>query len=164
MGILSSCICNTLGSVCAMKGIPMGPLAQWGKDFTYYLAPFFCLVNWDMYYPGSAYRGTDLPPGRILYTHTHTYIYIYIHICILVTKGEWDFRISDLVKNPDGGDIDFLWISVKSGRPSLPNPLSSPLCWSPWNLFRSFKVCSYRSNKERVRCGKQRQATAPIHL
>ena len=50
-----------------MKGISIGLLAQWGKDLTYYLTPFFCLVNWDMYYPGSACRGTDLPPDRILH-------------------------------------------------------------------------------------------------
>ena len=43
--MLSSCICSTLVSVCAMKGIPIGPLAQCGKDLTYYLTPFFCLVN-----------------------------------------------------------------------------------------------------------------------
>ena len=65
-----SCICSPLVSVWAMKGIPIGPLAQWGKDLTYYLTPFFCLVNWDMYYPGSACRGTDLPPARILYILT----------------------------------------------------------------------------------------------
>ena len=70
VGMLSSCICSSLVSVCAMEGIPIGPLAQWGKDLTYYLTPSFCLVNWGMYYPGSACRGTDLPPGRILYTHT----------------------------------------------------------------------------------------------
>ena len=28
MGIISSCICSSLVSVCAMKGIPIGPLAQ----------------------------------------------------------------------------------------------------------------------------------------
>ena len=28
MGMLSSCICSTLVSVCGMKGIPIGPLAQ----------------------------------------------------------------------------------------------------------------------------------------
>ena len=28
--MLSSCICSTLGSVCAVKGIPTGPLAQSG--------------------------------------------------------------------------------------------------------------------------------------
>ena len=28
MGMLSSCICSTLMSVCAMKDIPIGPLAQ----------------------------------------------------------------------------------------------------------------------------------------
>ena len=66
--------------MCAMKGIPIGPLAQWGKDLTYYLTPIFCLGNLDMYYPGSACRETDLPPGRIIYIHTFTiYIYIYIY-------------------------------------------------------------------------------------
>ena len=69
--MLSSCICSTLVSACAMKGIPIEPLAQWGKDLTYYLTPFFCLVNWDMYCSGSTCRGTDLPPGRILYIHTY---------------------------------------------------------------------------------------------
>ena len=70
-GMLSSCICSTLVSVCAMKGIYIRPLAQWGKDLTCYLSPFFCLVNWDMHYPGTAYRGTDLPLGRLLYIHIH---------------------------------------------------------------------------------------------
>ena len=32
--------------------------------------------------------------------------------------------------------------------------------WCPWDLFRSFKVCS--DAKERVGCGKQREATAPF--
>ena len=73
------CICSTLVPVCAMKGIPIGPLAQWGKAFTYYLTPFFFLVNWDMHYPGSACRGTDLPSGRLLYIYT-VYIYIFIYI------------------------------------------------------------------------------------
>ena len=56
-----------------MKGIPIGPLAQWGKDLTYYFTPFFCLVNWDMHNPGSACRGTDLPSGRLLYIRTETF-------------------------------------------------------------------------------------------
>ena len=72
MGMLSSCICSTLVSVCEIKGILVGPLAQWGKDLTYYIIPFFCLVNWDINYTGSACRETDLPPGRILYKHTYT--------------------------------------------------------------------------------------------
>ena len=45
---------------------------------------------------------------------------------------------------------------------SLEGPVSqihSPH-WCPWDLFRSFKVCS--DAKERVGCGKQREATAPI--
>ena len=64
------CLVVVFVSVGAMKGIPIGPLAQWGKDFTYYLTPFFCLVNWDIYYPGSACWGTDLPPDRIRYMHS----------------------------------------------------------------------------------------------
>ena len=31
---------------------------------------------------------------------------------------------------------------VRSGGPSWPNPLSSPPQWGPWDLFRSFKICS----------------------
>ena len=54
------------------KVFPIGPLAQWRKDLTYYLTPFFCLVNWDMHYPGSTCQGTDLLSGRSLYIHTHT--------------------------------------------------------------------------------------------
>ena len=77
-----------------MKGIPIGPLAQWGKDLTYYLTPFFCLVNWDMYNPGSACRGTDLPPAEF-FTCNDT----------MVAKGDRDLGISGLVKNPDGTDI-----------------------------------------------------------
>ena len=46
-------------------------------------------------------------------------------------------------------------------RAPLANPLSSPSCWCPWDLFRSFKVCS--DDKERVGCRKQREATAPVH-
>ena len=41
-----------------------------------------------------------------------------------------------------------------------PNPLSSPPRWCPWDIFRSFKVPS--DAKERVGCGKQWEATAPI--
>ena len=34
-------------------------------------------------------------------------------------KVDWDFQISDLVKNPDGTDVQPLWqISVTSGGPS----------------------------------------------
>ena len=51
-------------------------------------------------------------------------------------------------------------LSVKPGEPSQSNPLSSPPRWCPWDLFRSFKVCS--DAKERVGCRRQREATAPI--
>ena len=82
-GMFSSCICRTLVSVCAMKGIPVGLLTQWGKDLTYCLTPFFCLVNWDMHYPGSACRGTNLPSGRLLYIHA----YCIYHYAILIAKA-----------------------------------------------------------------------------
>ena len=31
-------------------------------------------------------------------------IYLFINL-LMETKGDWDFRISDLIKNPDGTDI-----------------------------------------------------------
>ena len=69
--------------------------------------------------------------------------------------------ISDLVKNPNGTYIwPLWWISVKSGGCTLPNPLSSWPCWCPWDLFKSLKFCL--NAKEKVVCGKQREATAPI--
>ena len=34
-----------------------------------------------------------------------TIIIIIIIIIIMGAKGDWDFRISDLIKNPDGTDI-----------------------------------------------------------
>ena len=49
---------------------------------------------------------------------------------------------------------------VNFGEVRRPNPLSSPPRWCPWDLFRSFKICS--DAKERLRCGKQREATAPL--
>ena len=42
--MLSSCICSTLVSVCAMNGIPTGSVRK-GLDILYYLTPFICLVN-----------------------------------------------------------------------------------------------------------------------
>ena len=64
-------------------------------------------------------------------------------------KNDWDFRISDLVKNLDGTYLTPGWISVKS------NTLSLTPRWDPWDLFRSFEVCS--DAKERVGCRKQRK-------
>ena len=85
------------------------------------------------------------------------------HSVYMGMKGDWNFRNSDLVKNPDGTDILTLcWVSVKSGGPSCPNPHLSLPRWSPWDLFRSFKLCS--DAKERVVCRKQREATASIYL
>ena len=80
---------------------------------------------------------------------THTHIDV-----VMGSKGDWDFWISDLVKNLD--ENWYLTPVVKSGGPSYPNPLSSPPHWCPWD----FKVCS--DAEERVGCRKQREATAPI--
>ena len=46
-------------------------------------------------------------------------------------------------------------------RAQLDKPLSSLSRWGPWDLSRSFKVCS--DAKERVGCRKQWGATASIH-
>ena len=95
--MLRSCTYGTLASMCAMKGIPIEPLAQWRKDLTYYLTPsFFCLVNWDMHYPGSAYRGTDLPSGRLLYVHTYEVLLTIsdLRCCILLCRlSKWSWEV-----------------------------------------------------------------------
>ena len=39
--------------------------------------------------------------GEFLYDTIYIYIYIYTYVG---AKGDWDFRISDLVKNLDGTD------------------------------------------------------------
>ena len=36
---------------------------------------------------------------------TDLFIYILLYITSRGVKGDWDFQISDLVKNPDGTDI-----------------------------------------------------------
>ena len=76
-------------------------------------------------------------------------------------KGDWDFRISDLVKNPDGTVIN----PCGEFRRSLEDPVSqihSPRLHvgAPWifsDLLRSVQML------KRVGCGKQREATAPIY-
>ena len=40
-------------------------------------------------------------------TIENTVYILYVHA--VRAKGDWDFRISDLVKNPDGTDIQPLW-------------------------------------------------------
>ena len=73
-------------------------------------------------------------------------------------KGDWDFQISDLVEYPGGTDI--LTPAVNFGevqKAQLAKSTLLPPHWCPWDLFRSFKVCSDAG------CGKQREATTPIH-
>ena len=87
----------------------------------FHLTPFFCLVNWDMYYPGSALRGTDLPPGRILSLSLSLslplslslslYIYIYISVegrrMIGISRSLiWSKTLMELIFNPCG---EFWW-------------------------------------------------------
>ena len=74
-------------------------------------------------------------------------------------KGDWDFRISDQVKNPDGTDIypcgEF---QCEVWRAQL---AKSTLLTSTLVPLGSFTVCS--DAKERVGCRKQREATVPIY-
>ena len=74
-------------------------------------------------------------------------------------KGDWDFRISDLVKNPDGTDI--LTPAVNFGEAQKGQLTKSTLLTSTLVPLGIFKVCS--DAKARVGCGKQRESTAPIH-
>ena len=65
----------------------------------------------------------------------------------------WSKTLMELIFNPvvNFGEVR---------RVQLPNPLTSPLRWCPWDLLRYLKVSS--GAKERMGCGKQREATAPI--
>ena len=51
-------------------------------------------------------------------------------------------------------------IKMLNKQTSVVKIFSSPPSWCPWDIFISFKICS--DAKERVGCGKQRAATAPI--
>ena len=138
-GILSSCICSSLVSVCAMKGIPVGPLAQWGKNLTYYLTPFFCLVNRDMHYTGSACRGTDLPSGRLLYIHT----YIHTYYSFKYEKGRFWYCSSVCISISPRSFYLCTWSPLWSrgnifashiaGQGSIPGRVSFP----GWSFFRA---------------------------
>ena len=55
-------------------------------------------------------------------------------------KGDWDFRISDLVKNPDGTDIYTPVVNfdeVRMAQLAKSTLLTSALV--PWDLFRSLR-------------------------
>ena len=72
-------------------------------------------------------------------------------------KCDWDFRISDLVKNPNG----YLTPVVNFGEVQRAQLAKSALITSMMGPLVSFKISS--DAKERVRCGKQWEATEPIH-
>ena len=132
-GMFSSCIWSTLVPVCAMKGIHIEPLAQWGKALAYYLAPLLCLENWDMYYPGGACRGKDLPPARILYI---------LHTKESTPAVQWlsysplDLRFAGSI--PAGVDGFFQSVKILSmtsfGWEVKP--------WAPWRRFTARKRTS----------------------
>ena len=73
------------------------------------------------------------------------------------TKGYWNFRISDQVKNPDGTAI----YPCAEFRRSPEDPVSqihSPRLgqipsprWGPWDILRFSKVCSDAKERERER-------------
>ena len=75
-------------------------------------------------------------------------------------ESDWDFRISDLVKNP-GGTVKPPVVNfgvVRKAQLAKSTLLASTLV--PLGSFQIFKVCS--DAKERVGCERQREATAPI--
>ena len=112
-GMLSSCICSTLVSVCAMKGIPIGPLVPWGKDLTYYLTPFFCLINWDtvcttlvVHVEGQTWLRAD---------YIHVYISIYINYYTLI--------------------FEILHVSILKDHLQIYLKLAVCRCWPPQSLI-----------------------------
>ena len=107
----------------------------------------FALLASDYWGDGETLR---FPPNPYLREQTVRIRFAYFFFsalhCIALHYGakcDWDFRISDLVKIPDGADIDFLWISVKSGRPvsqiHFPHPqVGAPGIFS--DLLRSVHI------------------------
>ena len=75
----------------------------------------------------------------------------------MMAKVDWDFRIFGLV-NPDGTDV--LNPVANFGEVRRAQIAKSILITYSLVPLRSFKVCS--DIKERVRCGKEQEATAPI--
>ena len=83
---------------------------------------------------------------------TNSKFVLRIYCTILETRGR---RVIDI-----SGSL--IWLK-KTLMELMFNPcgkFSSPPRCCPWDLFRSFKVCS--DAKERVGCGKQREVTASI--
>ena len=74
-------------------------------------------------------------------------------------KRDRGFRISDLVKNSDGTDIILISV-VKFGEVRRVQLAKSTLLTSTLVPLGSFKISS--DDKERMGCGKQREATASI--
>ena len=77
-------------------------------------------------------------------------------------KGDWDFRISDLVKNPDGTDITPV-VNIGEVRRAqlakstlLTSTIGAPGIFS--DLLRSDKIL-----KREWDVVKQRENTAPVH-
>ena len=140
--MLSSCICSTLVSVCAMKGIPIGPLVQWGKDLTYYLTHFVCLVNWDIYTTLVVYVAgrTCLRAGYFTYVHledTKTDLGAKGDVGFLDLWSVWKKTQMELIFNPCG---EFRW-SPESPVSQIQSPqlhLGAPGIF--WDLVRSVQM------------------------
>ena len=63
-------------------------------------------------------------------------------------KVDWDFWISDLVKNPDGTDIYPVVNFGEVQRAQLPNPFFSPLHWCPWSVQMLKREWGVESNRK----------------
>ena len=97
----------------------------------------------------------------IIFRYSFLLIFAYIYIIwgrrVIGISGSviWSKTLMELIFNPCS---EFRW------SPEGPvSQIHSPhrLVGAPGIFFRSFKV--YSATKERVWCGKQREATAPIH-
>ena len=85
-------------------------------------------------------------------------------IYFLGTKDDWDFRISDLVKNPDGIDINFNPCGEFRWSPESPvSQIHSPHLHAGAPVIFSDLLRSVKMLWREWSWGKQPEATAPIY-
>ena len=81
MGMLRRCICSTLVSVCAMKGIPIAPLVQWGTDVCLVYYEWLYIFLFLLFLTGdhcSSFSDDRFQPNKAIFKSDGSDVYAYI--------------------------------------------------------------------------------------